>query len=343
MRTTTDIRTAFEEFADRAPSEVHLLLDDPQPRHRNLRPVLATAMAVAAVVALAAALAAALAPSHHHPGPAKPPPAPVSMRFGFTIDPATGYELVGGDIGVFGDGQIGAVGQGAVIKDGHTLMSMLLYGVGVDPAEFDPAEAMRGTPVDVNGHRGYFTDLSTYIGNYNVAWEYAPGAWGVLGTDSKYPSAGAAKKAEVGVAKAVRFTKHGPLLRVPFRIGYLPPDVALSYGAESTGVPPRRGQFTFSGASPDEMLKIELSSSGQCFAGGASVTVNGYRGCIGHPSPGGANQLGLYLQVPGGWLTIEASWLPYSEADLRAIAGSMTVARLDQPGSWFDADTAVPH
>jgi len=331
MSTTQDVRAAFDTLADHAPSEVHLLLADPQPRRRNLRPVFATAIAVATVIALAAALAAVLAPRRHHAGPAQSPPAPVSMRFSFTIDPSTRYKLLGGGVA--------ADGQDAFIKDGHTTMSMHLYRAGA----FDPAEAMRGTPVDVNGHRGYFTDLSTYIGDHNIAWEYAPNAWGVVGTDTTYASGDAAKNAEVEVAQSLRFTQHGPLVRVPFQIGNLPSDVALTYGAEATGISPRRGQLTFSGASPDEMLKIELSSSGKCFAGGASVIVNSYRGCIGRLTPTTPNALGLYLQVPGGWLTIEALWLPYSLADLRAIAESITVARLDQPGTWFDADTALPH
>ena len=54
----------------------------------------------------------------------------------------------------------------------------------------------------------------------------------------------------------------------------------------------------------------------------------------------------LELRVPGGWLTIDVDKSHvsrYPDRVVRKIAESVTFATIDQPSTWFDAETAVPH
>lgn len=326
MRTPTDIRDAFETFADRAPSEVTLLLDDPAPtRHRGWRPVAAAVVAVAAVVALVAALAVTFAP-HRRATPAGVPPARVPMRFSFTIDPAAGYEFI--------FSHIQASMQGATFKDGSDEGTVHVY----EPGAFGRAEAMKGTKIHVNGHDGYFADRGSISGN-SIAWQYAPDAWAVV-MEKDYAPAAKALSAELAFAKALRFTARP--LQVPFKMGYLPPGLALTSGSEQSGSLPAVRQLSFSNAARDDVLRATFVPGGQCF-GGTRVVVHGYRGCLGRPEDATDGQRALRLLIPGGSLTVDRFSSDYSDAELRKIAESITLATIGQPATWFDADAAVPH
>jgi len=329
MRTPDDVRDAFLGFADRAPSEVHLLLDESAPRRRSWRPVAAAVAATAAVVTLVAALAVALAP-HRRALPAGVPPAAVPMRFSFTIDPAAGYTEIGTTIL---DGL-----QVINLTDGQEGRTLHVFA----PGRFDPTAAMKGARLDVNGQPGYFVDLSQQQGGvvgYSVVWEYAPTAWAVVGSTQELPEV---RQPELAVAKAVHFVARP--LRVPFRMGYLPPGLVVTRGYEQSGSLPEERELSFSDAARDDVLRVNVGRDGDWFAHCTRVVVHGYPGCFGHPDPASDQERALRLKVPGGWLTIDRFSADYSDAELRKIAGSMTLApNVNDPSTWFAGDTAVPH
>ena len=333
MRTPTDIRSAFEAFADRAPAEVQLLLpDEPAPtRHRAWRPVAAAVAAVAAVVALVAALAVAFAPNRRTV-PAGVPPARVPMHFSFTIAPSAHYTEIGTTIldGV----------QVVDLTDGHESRTLHVFA----PGQFDPTAAMKGAPLKVHGHRGFFVDLSPQQGGVvgdSVVWEYASTAWAVVGSGQELPEV---RGPELAVAKAVRF---GPrAMQVPFRMGYLPPSLAVTRGYDQggslAGELPAARELSFSDAAHDDVLRVDAGVEGDWFAHCQHVVIHGYQGCFGGPDSTSDHERALRLKVPGGWLTIDRFSPDYSDAELRKIAESLTLAPIDQPATWFDADTAVP-
>jgi hypothetical protein len=327
MRTPTDIRSAFEAFADRAPTEVTLLLDEPAPTRRSSwRPVAAAVVAVAAVVALVAALAVTFAP-HRRAAPAGIPPDRVPMQFSFTVATPTGYRYIGGTIV---DGV--QVGDFEGDPEGRTLHVF-------PPGRFDPTAAMKGAKVDVNGHRGYFADLSEPLGvtGYSIAWEYAPGAWAVVGSSQELPEV---RQPELVFARAVRFGVRP--LQVPFRLGYLPPGLAVTRGYEQRGPLPGAQELSFSDGMHDDVLRVDAGVEGNWFAHCQRLVIDGYPGCFGRPDSSSDHDRALRLKVPGGWLTIERFSSDYSDAELRKIAESLTLAPIDQPATWFDADTAIP-
>ncbi len=79
-------------------------------------------------------------------------------------------------------------------------------------------------------------------------------------------------------------------------------------------------------------------------SGERAVTIGGHHGCL-RQGPEVSGGRDLELAVPGGWLDIAvdaAHVSTYTDDDLRKIAESVTLAKIDQPSTWFDAVNAIP-
>jgi hypothetical protein len=336
MRTVADVREAFAAFADCAPTEVQVILAEPNTRPRSWRPVAAVCVAVAAVVAVVAALAVALAPSRHAAS-AGSPAVPMPLRLGFSVD-APGYRI---DLISVTANYQDAVVSGPTRDKGGT---MRMYSPGV----FKPGNVTGGTSVDVNGHHGYFAQLRNpepglLPGSKVVAWPYAADSWALV----LVPEPAADGSDALAIARGVRFGGSTPLT-VPFRLGYLPAGLVTRSVTESRS-PVNEGSIAFGTEGPSATLTVTVNRQGiedmipHCSSHDAApVTVRGYRGCFRDADGVGGGDR-LQLQVPGGWLTLQVDRSRvFSHAVLRRIAASATLATLDQPTTWFDADTALP-
>jgi hypothetical protein len=86
-----------------------------------------------------------------------------------------------------------------------------------EPGRFDPTAWTGGAPVDINGRKGFYTAKRVDAGprsdaSVTLVWEYAPGAWAVLGGDVIGRDD---RNVAVRAARAVTFGKPTEA-RVPF-------------------------------------------------------------------------------------------------------------------------------
>jgi len=337
MRTADDVRDAFVAFADRAPTEVQVIVAEPTAPPRSWRPVVAACVAVTAVVAAVAALAVVLAPGRNA-APAGAPPAPVSLRF--TID-VPGYRVV--PIRLNRDYQEASVSRGS--QDAGTVLVFA-------PGAFAPSLMQHLTrQSDVHGSPAYLGTLNDNVtggltpGTNQLIWLYAPNAWALL--EAHQPNAVDVPAAQqLMLARAMRLSGAVTPLKVPFRLGYLPPGLVPTSGT-SLGSDRSIG---FSDAAtadnspygPWETVLVSVSGQGSCSGGSRQVAVHGYRACF-QPNIEYGYHHTLKVEVPGGWLTVDSYAKTYSDAVLRKIADSVTLATINRPSTWFDAETALPH
>jgi len=331
MSTDQDVRAAFHTLADHAPSEIDLdaLTVRSRPAKWQLRPTLAVCGAVAAVIAAVAGVALVLTPHRHSTPPMAPPAVP--LRIGFTVP---GYPVALTTV----NAKYQEVGF-----DGETVR---VYAAGA----FNPATMQGGKRVNVNGHAGYFGRLRVpepgLMPDLRVlAWPYAPDAWALVAGWEPNSSDTQQLADSLTVAKALRVGGSTPL-KVPFRLGYLPAGLSPTSAGATPESPVNEGVITFN----DDKLTVTVNRQGlddavpHCSGNGAvAVTVRGHHGCF-RDDNGVGDGRRLQLEIPGGWLTVQVPRShTYSDAVLKRIAASATFATLDQPATWFDADSAVPH
>jgi RNA polymerase sigma factor (sigma-70 family) len=146
------------------------------------------------------------------------------------------------------------------------------------------------------------------------------------------------------IARTVHVGRTTPL-KVPFRLGYLPGGLAATSASNDPHSPVNEGVITFN----TDKLIVTVNHQGlddavpHCSgAGSKRVTVHGYHGCFRDDEGVGGGRR-LELAVPGGWLTVQVrSSHVFSDAVLKRIAASVTLAsKLDDPSTWFDAETAL--
>jgi len=138
------------------------------------------------------------------------------------------------------------------------------------------------------------------------------------------------------IARLPRMTS-GTMLR--HTDGFL--DMTLGFSDAGSSVEPTFGPFP--------AVTVEFQNTASCLSPIRTVVVRGYRGCLQSMNGVDSRDRSLNLQAPGGWVTIGIDHNDltgdgaYSDAELRKIAESMTLAPIDQPATWYDADTAIPH
>lgn len=332
MSTAQDVRAAFATLADHAPSEVDLDTLSAGSRRRIGLP-LAAAGAVAAVAGAAVAVPLLIG---HHDRAASPgsPPAAAPLRVGFTVP---GYSI--DSITVTAEYQDVNL-NGPAFATGGTVR---VY----EPGAFSPANIQHGTPVDVNGQRGYYGKLDhlepdLLVSGTVVAWPYAADAWALV--TLKIPGGAARRTDELKVARALHVG--ATPLKVPFRLAYLPAELVPTSIRTTPRSPINEAVITFN----SDKVTVTVNRQGlddavpHCSSNDAvAVTVHGHHGCF-RDDDGLGDGRRLQLEIPGGWLTVQVpkSHL-YSDADLKRIAAAASFATIDQPTTWFDAETALPH
>jgi hypothetical protein len=335
MSTAQDVRAAFQTLADQAPTEIDLeafTVAAPPARHR-LRPLLAVGGAVAAVVAAVVAVAMVVAPDRHGPPPATPPGVP--LQVGFTVGSANGRqpELT----------EITPTYQEMLLSGGSTFVRVYT------PGTFDPTKLQDARRVSAKGLSGYVGHLPPSGPYWNpdgqvFAWRYARGSWALVSNGAPDTAQNRSLSAAAAIARTVHVGRTTPL-KVPFRLGYLPGGLAATSASNDPHSPVNEGVITFN----TDKLIVTVNHQGlddavpHCSgAGSKRVTVHGYHGCFRDDDGVGGGRR-LELAVPDGWLTVQVrSSHVFSDAVLKRIAASVTLAsKLDDPSTWFDAETAL--
>lgn len=238
MRTENDLRIALQHRADQAPETAQALIARAmadRPRRSPGRDRLSIAVAVAMVAALIAvplairqAVRNSTAP---HPSPAGSSPAPpnkkVTALSWVTLPTDNWYQrdMYGypNQENIFITLVPPAGGNGIVIVD-------------FPPGGFDTGQLAKAKPVTVDGHRGYFGQITTMTGpkptaglRYHpvvgphtaLAWEIAPDQWVVL-SEGYYGAVDLTESQLVSTATSLGLRARSAPARLPFKIGYLP-------------------------------------------------------------------------------------------------------------------------
>ena len=236
MRTENDLRVALQHRADQAPQVAQALIaralvDQHRPSPTRARLSIAVAVAiVAALIAVPLAIRQAVRNSStSHPNPAITSPAPKKVTALSWVTLPTGNW---GERLLFGDPNQENIfivltppsrGLGMVITD-------------FPPGGFDTGQLAKAKPVSVDGHRGYYGQLTTMTGpkptsglryypvvgpHTALAWEIAPDQWVVL-SEGYYPAQQLTEDQLVSTAESLGLHARNTPAALPFKVGYLP-------------------------------------------------------------------------------------------------------------------------
>jgi hypothetical protein len=366
MRTDHDLRGAFALLEQRADAygTPEFLIGRGARRHRWTRQWWAsTALAstVTGAVVAGAAFAAVTIGSHRSTVPGGPPsfgplPKPVALQYTFRIDPLPGAR-------VWMDG----------VNPDYQAADVAWNGAGADLAEadlrvyaphvYDPSGVTeRGGRVKVDGHDGYFDTSPRDPNNPHqpmpvLAWQYGHGhdSWATIQFHATDRSPDQLRQFAVRLADAVR-TGVQSTLRLPFRIGYLPPGLVPQAAAETQSRPGFGGVIGLGdrvpASDPDigrSALNIDVIPKPPhqrfCAPGTARTPVQGSKGCFRWLDGGKAGRefdfetkdLWVSVDIDGAHLSL------YPDDVLVKIARSLRFAPLTDYGALFDARTVLPY
>jgi hypothetical protein len=225
-----------------------------------------------------------------------------------------------------------------------------------DPGKYDPGPAKRGTPVEVNGKRGYYAkvvDQDTVvpgvpggaIKQYAVTWEYAPNAWAIVQGEW---SPATARAQELTIARAVRFDRTRPFL-VPFRFGWAPPSLRVFAG--QFGVNP---EFVNAAISLTDLAGVPASAPPPSILGDQSVRVllapDSTSGALQPNTTIGGDRAFVDTRMVAVWhdgflltLHLGSRSGPTTVATLRRVVEHLVWApRVGDIGTWLDGTTFIP-
>jgi hypothetical protein len=238
MRTENDLRIALEHRADQAPETAQTLIaralaDQPSPSPVRARLSIGLAVAmVAALIAVPLAVRQAVRNSNGtHPNPAASSGAPSSKKvteLSWVILPGDNWferAMYGypNQENIFITLIPPARGNGVVVTD-------------FPPGGFDTSQLATAKPVTVDGHRGYYGQITTMTGpkptsglRYHpvvgphtaLAWELAPDQWVTL-SEGYYGLLDLTEGQLVSTATSLGLRVRSTPTRLPFKIGYLP-------------------------------------------------------------------------------------------------------------------------
>ena len=329
MRTETDLRAALSQRADQAPEPSlglieHALAGPARPRLRAGLSIGAAVVTAAALIAVPVALSA-------HPGAGRAPAAASSQR---AATPAVLSPMSWATVSL----------ENPVHRDmlnDLELLTIQLSGGGriqvVDfaPKAFDPGAIIDPTPVTVDGHAGYFGQISstpnsaahwpatTTLGNPrpSLAWPVGNDRWVVLAGDS------AEFKTEAGLLaitpKLGVQVRSTPVL-MPIKLGYLPAGWTLQTAALSgTGPHLRDSGYTRLGLADGKGHSLSISML---------------------PHVGAPIDAALTRTSRGYDISLSASGSGLSQASLHRILNSATVAAApgNENHSWFPISSVLP-
>ncbi|MEV6850782.1 hypothetical protein [Actinoplanes sp. NPDC051411] len=292
--------------------------------------------AAVAVTLAAASLFPFVRPSHPDPA-ASPVPGLVTSLQGFT----SGDYQVEASIMVTPAYEVAPIVQ----RPARVVGSVEVYR----PGAFDPRVFRTGTPITIGSTPGFLhvaTSTIRYGPNGNqklaeikraaVAWPYADDAWAVLRSADDGPDDGLS--AETLQQLAAQFTLGPPApVRLPFRIGYLPPGLTLqaagrtSLDAVRDTTLGRLGEATLAQPRPFTGLTGTVTPSGVTIIEQhqAEGVRRGATACDSYGCYRGLPGTDLYLGVTGK--------LPTTE--LRQILDGVTAANPSDRTTWFPAQS----
>ena len=228
-----------------------------------------------------------------------------------------------------------------------------------------PREAKQGQSITVNGHPGYLGQAYRPMpqGGYDgtavdtLAWQYVPGGWAMVTMDDAavFQAAHTSERTELlKLARAVQGSTGAPLA-VPFSMTYLPADLYPD-GAQSSTGKPLLGQIGLGDGAPGSTadkyhigsaLTVTVSEGfpvcGPSNAGTSATPFAGGAGCV-YEVDGKVSGVGVGADGHELAVSVDVNHFGrYSAATLRKILDHITLApNPDDPGTWFDATTAVP-
>lgn len=372
MRTDQDLHGAFallEQSAD-AYGAPEITTQPAKPvrvrreRGHLRRNVLAVAV-TAAVVGGGIYAATSMGSSGGEARPAGPPPVvgptppPVKLQFTFAVGPVAGVTV---DYhGVYRRYQSADV---VWDSDGGVYAGLDVYA----PGGFDSKPVTtHGTKITVGTHVGYWDPTHHEAGEAvngkdllrpTLAWQYGRNSWATVEFQPTDVASPHLLDKAITLAKTVRTGVSSPL-RLPFKIGYLPPDLVpeLAYVLQSN---PGSGRIGLSdGVRTDDPTLGGLSIEAMENIAGSETTcskrvsVQGTTACFRnlheYAEKPGSRVVGreLRFETPARMVTItidRAHLAMYSDDDLVEIARSLTFApSLADYSTWYDAGTVLPH
>lgn len=311
-------------------------------RVRRNRRLLAGGVALAVVSVVAATSLLIGERSADRPQPAAPPRltaplvAPNSLtdvrELGFHVERGSRFEQTD-DWGIERDYQWTAVAYGA---DGRG-PDVAVYYQGISPRL--PSTGTREA-VTINGAPGtYIEEVRRDEWGAQVAWEYAPDSWAVVGERGDAAPAPGLRTKLVTVAEAVR--SGGKTLRVPIRVGALPSSLPSAATAESVSMRYSDGDWHFWLSFNDEIHLWAASSTGtDCQGNDGSpytedFTYRGHSGCLVD-----GERIGLSLGPANAFFDFVDSTPKPPTKDTKQALSALSVGSAD-PATWWDLRTAL--
>lgn len=335
MPTEEDLHATFGALELAAPNPVTTLAGLDTLRRRRTARRRITVMAAVAVVTTALAAGSLAAPGlFRTDSPGKPPAADGPWSYRFAVDPIPGEQVSYGEISKDHDSAEVFVGNPGAPPS----YSIMVFA----PGAYDPAAARQGSPVDVAGKPGFYREdmpclCDAIVPIPGLAWEYAPNAWAYVRYSPK-PFPADLHAQLLRVAKAVR-TDQTTLLRVPFRIGYLPAGMRANSGGTGLTTMGSGGAVSYIKTAYIKLAPADVGG------GGLGLTVqpspNNYP--LGQPTVVqqtvsvnvGPFEVTLWSEGEGG--------TPLSIEELKRIARSVTAAgNFNDPSTWIPANEAIP-
>jgi hypothetical protein len=352
MITESDLRAILtEEARDVSESDdilARLHLAEPrrhQPR-RWLAPV-AAAAAVAAIVTVAVAVVVM-----HRPTAAAttlPPPLGDELRYTMTVGTVRGYDTTT-------DREILARSERTNVmftpyRNGASAGNVTVY----DQGAYDPRPVMQGLRLTVQGRPAYYRVLPAvrpFQPTPTLAWRASDGRWIIVqgwNDATTKPRRLGALTEERRIAAAVDTSASEPM-RLPFRIGYLPPGLTVVGAISHTLPPPVRPWWgaTLTLARPEKpvfRIGVSAHTPGDGFT--PNIRLDGHPAWIGIRAavprqPSGHTAAGhppaasiLTVDLGPALLMMNG---PYPGAELVKIAESIVLApNVNHPSTWFDA------
>ena len=352
MRTLDDVRAAFAAIADRAPEPITTPIERPRldRRSRGWLVAVSGTAAATAVVALTTAVVLTRDQGSTEPAATGTPPTPITLSYDFSVVAISGFTVAPTTVT-----PTYQQAQASYLAGGRgTGLTVRIYS----PGAYDARPAQRLTPISVGPYAGYLGAVADGSGSAyeSAVWQYAPDSWAVVQSDASVVGRVSAAEAAVvrRLADAVRPGKPSAM-RLPFRIGYLPPGLVAVSARSLTAFSPGDGDLGLAdsqpaggAATPGVLIAVypipAPGSAPLCPAHAPVLAVGRYRGCALSGADGRGQEWAL--SVPGGWfyLTIDPSTAArYSRATLTKMVTSMSFApNIGDSRTWFAAATTLP-
>lgn len=344
MRNETDLREALASRKDLAPGPDPVLegmqgaID--RRRRRTRATMVAATIAVAAAITVPAVLAAggpeAVDPVDPAVGaqPDAPPPPqifgpPAWEPFTFMVDPGTVAGFALEPAATAPEYQLAELTP--VKGDGPTVQ-LTIYAPGTS-TRVDWDVTPNPTETEVGGVPAWF---SSRDGVSALRWEYAPGAFAVLTTETGDTAPVRAEAAMWKAAAAIEFMPPYPVM-VPYRLDYLPDGMApFSVMQDLDGDTP---QSTLQMAAGDAVMDISIGENWLSENPGwdwQETTI------AGHPAQCADIMDGRRCEVELDGLVVGVGGSDLTDDQLAQLIAGMTVATLEDPGTWYDLPDALP-